>query len=97
MQCSSGANWKEKLKTPDMAIWTAIIHFASPPGKAFATPLSFCDQDFIRYTKKSEGLFIDRYRILFPSSRNQDWISNDLKKRIIKWVRPRLKTFPTII
>lgn len=96
IQCASGGDWEDKLKTPDMDVWTTIIQFAAPPRKAFSTPISFTDSDFIRYTKKVAGLLLDRYRLLIPVSHKQDWLSADLAKRILEWIGPRLNTFPTI-
>ncbi len=96
VQCASGGNWEGKLKTPDLAIWTTIVQFAAPPAKAFSTPLSFTDHDFVRYTKKAEGMLIDRYRLLIPASHDTDWVSKDLKERVNKWIKPRIATFPTL-
>jgi hypothetical protein len=94
LQCSSGRDFESKLQSPDLKVWGKIVDFASNPRRAFATPRSFSDHDFLMYANSVDGLFLDRFRLLAASSHNPRWMSEPLKKRIVRWLRPRLKTLP---
>jgi hypothetical protein len=94
MQCGSGGDWEGKLHTPDPKIWERIVEFASKPKKAFATPFAFLDADFVRNTNLVDGLLLDRYRLLAPSQNNPGWLSAGLAKRIVQWLKPRIKQLP---
>jgi hypothetical protein len=93
-QCASGANWKEKMTTPDLNLWGKIVGFAAAPHRAFATPFAFVDSDFIRHCVKVNGMLLDRYRLLAAAIHKEDWISTALKRRIITWAKPRIATLP---
>ena len=64
LQCASGRNWREKLHTPKLNIWTRIITFAAQPRKAFAMPFALADDEFCRDCALVEGMLLDRYRLL---------------------------------
>lgn len=94
LQCASGENWTTKLHTPSLEIWTKVITFAAKPKKAFATPFAIEDVDFCRYCNLVNGPLLDRYRLLIPYRENNNWLSSQLNGRIIKWLKPRIETFP---
>lgn len=94
MQCASGRDWDGKLHTPNLKIWTKIIQFASWPKKAFATPYAFLDGEFLRNCALVDGMLMDRYRLLYPSRENPDWVPRDLKARLISWLDPRVNRLP---
>jgi hypothetical protein len=90
-QCASGRNWKEKRKTPDMAIWRKAIIFATDPKKAFAIPFALSDKDFRTSCAAVEGLLLDRCRLLYPGHSQSAWVSKGLTMKLVKWIRPRIK------
>lgn len=92
MQCASGSNWDIKLHTPDLNRWTDIIHFKNEPVKAFSTPFTFPDQIYNQCIASVRGLFMERCRLLSASSYKLDWMSQDLKDRIISWCEPRVQS-----
>ena len=94
MQCASGANWEEKLRTPDLRIWTKLIQFASDPKKGFTTPYALSNSEFMRNCNIGDAIFLDRHRLLEPGRDNPNWISADLRDRIIRWVEPRVNSLP---
>lgn len=94
VQCASGANWTEKLHTPRLEIWTKVIDFAARPRKAFALPLALDDSAFIRNCNLVDGLLLDRYRILAASTLKEDWMSRELRTRLVSWSTPRIKALP---
>jgi len=91
VQCASGHNWQSKLKQPDMAIWKNLIKFNSPPMKMVALPFELSRSDFIIRSKQSEGILLDRYRILSPCAIDRNWISNDLREGINNWLSSRVE------
>lgn len=94
LQCASGRNWREKLHTPELGIWTRIITFAAQPRKAFAVPFALADEEFCRNCALVEGMLLDRYRLLSAGRAKSDWVSGDLKKALIKWAKLRVAALP---
>jgi hypothetical protein len=95
MQCASGGDWEGKLHTPNLNIWRHIVQFAAMPKKAFATPFAFLEDEFIRNSALVDGLLLDRYRLLSVADTEEEWVSRSLRRRIIRWARPRVRTLPT--
>ena len=91
LQCASGRNWDQKLKTPDLAIWTKIVQFTTKPQRAFAMPFALADDDFRYKCVLVEGMLLDRYRLLSAGRSNPDWLSKGLKRDLITWAKPRIK------
>jgi hypothetical protein len=96
MQCASGADWEEKLRTPHLKIWTKLIQFACVPKKAFSTPYALSDLDFIRNCNIADAIFLDRHRLLAPGRENPNWISAALRDRILAWIEPRVNSLPRL-
>jgi len=94
MQCASGGDWDEKLRIPDLKIWTKIVVFTAFPKKAFATPFAFLDHDFIRNCNIVDGMVLDRYRLLAAAKTNEQWVSAPLRKRLVTWMEPRVSSLP---
>lgn len=95
VQCASGKNWKEKKRTPDLALWNKVVNFNSPPAKAFVMPFSFADrQSFRKETVSVQGMFIDRYRLLNPTGRSVDWVSKEVNDDLLDWLWPRVSSLP---
>jgi hypothetical protein len=95
-QCASGGDWDGKLHTPRLEIWTRIIDFVAKPKKAFATPFSFLDSEFIRNCNLVDGLLFDRYRLLAAGHENPQWLSHAFRDRLIAWCRPRISSLPSL-
>lgn len=96
LQCASGADWPQKVHTPDLNLWNKLIDFSSPPQRAFAMPFSFTDDaEFSRVCNRVSGMLIDRYRLLSAGWSDPNWLSVPLAKKLMKWLRPRVKKMPT--
>lgn len=93
-QCASGADWRDKLKTPDLDLWTKIIQFTAQPQRAFATPFAFLDEDFIKNCVIVNGMLLDRYRLLAAAKLAKNWESQLLKERIVMWAGSRVSKLP---
>lgn len=94
MQCASGKDWVDKLKSPDLNIWTKIITFAASPKKAFSMPFALETDDFIRHCAVVNGLLLDRHRLLAPGLANRNWLSPQLNADLINWMTPRILQLP---
>lgn len=90
-QCASGEDWEGKLHTPDLTVWSKAIIFAAQPKKAFSLPFALSDSDFLQSCNRVNGLLLDRHRLLAPGQRKRDWMTENLSKRLIRWMRPRVK------
>ena len=94
-QCASG-DWEGKLETPKMQLWRKVVDFTAEnlPVKAFSTPFAFLDHDFAQKCMLVNGLLLDRYRLLGAGARKSDWVSDKLKRRLMKWGKPRARKLP---
>jgi hypothetical protein len=93
-QCASGENWESKLTTPELAIWTKLIDFSSPPQKAFMLPFAFLKDEFPKISNRVEGMLLDRYRLLSPARKQRDWVSSSLRDALVSWLGPRVSGWP---
>lgn len=93
-QCASGADWESKLHTPRLEVWKRLIEFTAEPKKAFATPFALLDGAFIRSCNLVNGMLIDRHRILAAVGYKKNWVSSELKKRLIAWSKCRIARLP---
>lgn len=94
VQCASGADWVDKLHTPDLRVWCKLIPFASEPKKAFSMPYALQESDFVRRTNVVDGLLLDRHRLLAPGHEAMMWVSAGLQGALTNWILPRAATLP---
>ncbi len=90
IQCASGADWKDKLKTPDLEVWRDLVSFAPFPKRAFASPFLFDDETFKRNSIRVNGLLLDRARLFSASNYDEDWLSEDLCDALSEWSSTRV-------
>ncbi|MCF6175090.1 MAG: hypothetical protein L3J71_04945 [Victivallaceae bacterium] len=92
IQCASGENWERKIKEPDLAVWRSILNPATTPMRGFAVPFCYSDDsDFKRNCTRTEGLFLDRCRILSAFKTTENSLSVSVKTRISEWLEPRIE------
>lgn len=94
VQCASGNDWKEKLRTPDLKIWKRIVRFVAEPKKAFAMPFAIDDEEFVRRCNVVDGPLIERYRLFAAGREDPDWVSSELQREIVQWLEPRVAQLP---
>lgn len=95
VQCASGANWRSKLKTPDLDVWGDMIRFAAKPKRAFSVPFSFLDNQFLQSCVLNQGVLLDRCRLLSASQHNTHWMSQHLQERMVTWINHRINVLLT--
>ena len=97
VQCASGIGWEHKLTTPNLDVWCNLVQFSARPQRAFATPLSFVDEDFDMHACRVQGLLIDRYRLLEPLRSKRTWLPRELSIKLNRWTRTRVLKLPWAI
>lgn len=89
-QCASGKDWTSKVNEPNMSEWKKILEFCSTPNKALSIPFALDHIEFRRQSNRSEGLLMDRYRLLACELSEDSWVPSDLANRVIEWLSPRV-------
>lgn len=90
VQCASGKHYDHKLTTPDLNEWSKVIRFISRPQRSFATPFAFTENEFKRTSNKVSGLMLDRCRLLSAGCDGAEWIDDQLKAKLCRWIKPRI-------
>lgn len=94
-QCASGANWTDKLNTPNLDVWTRVISYTTKPQCGFSLPFGLLDKEFERSAGAVNGFLLDRYRLLAPAFEGcTDWTSRRFQRDLRKWSRPRIQSLP---
>jgi len=95
-QCASGMDWEKKRKTPDIALWGRLVTWAVTPRRAMSMPFALSEEDLRQHSVVVEGLLLDRHRLLEPGLTNRDWISGELREKLIDWLWPRVAVLPML-
>lgn len=95
-QCASGGNWQEKLSTPDPETWRRVIGFTTIPQRGFALPFVLLRDEFRRKAGRINGVVVDRCRMLEVQEEEPNWVPGALKRRLVSWMRPRVKALPLV-
>jgi hypothetical protein len=96
LQCASGADYKQKLGTPDIDRWRGFITFSTIPLRGFCTPRAFAPREFRQVSGKVNGVLLDRFRLLEPFALGTATLSTPLEQRIIDWLGPRIGNLPAL-
>lgn len=96
IQCASGGNFEEKMNTPNIYLWSRLVEFSALPKRAFSTPIAFPQEEFHNYCVRVNGPIFDRYRLLSAGHKKASWLSANLKKQIVKWANPRVKSLAAL-
>ena len=96
VQCASGQNFTKKLKEPDLLVWNDLVSLVptSLARKAFATPFTFPKKQFEQHAIRSEGLLLDRGRLLSSATHLESWLELKTAKQICKWAKTHIKNLP---
>jgi len=85
-QCASGHDLKSKLDTPNLSLWTKVIDWSKRPTKAFWTPFHLQESSFSSMSLMSQAEMFDRSRILGVNLDEQDWVPDELRTELEKWL-----------
>ena len=92
VQCASGANWRDKIHTPNLRLWEKLIDFANGPVRGFALPYVLLDDCFRRLVNGVDGMVLDRLRLVGPEVSDR-WLTPKFRADLIAWVSPRIEEF----
>jgi hypothetical protein len=98
VQCASGANWDQKLHTPNLQTWKKLIDFATEPRRGMTIPFALDDDTLRRRANTDLLMFIlDRHRLLVPARYDQNaFPSVGLRDELVAWTRGRLDSLQTV-
>jgi len=96
LQCASGADYADKLGTPNIDRWRDFIAFSTIPLRGFCTPRAFESREFRQQSGKVKGLLLDRFRLLEPFALGAREVSAPLIQRLVNWLRPRVRAMPIL-
>lgn len=87
-QCASGNNWRDKLTTLSIKVWTSYINWTVNPLRGFILPKIVSNTEFKEKSREG-GILIDRARI-FKNVSIQD-IQSELKEELNIWCENKIK------
>ena len=90
VQCASGANWNDKVHTPDLRLWEKLIDFSNGPVRGFALPYVLPDDEFRRTASRVNGMVLDRLRLVGLPDKPDEWLRPKLCADLIAWVGSRV-------
>lgn len=91
VQCASGADWKDKLRDPNLSRWGKYIDFACVPYKAVSIPYVIDNTKYRQKVNESEGLLFDRLRLF---SYGQNNVDDGLAQALEDWLQPAVDCCP---
>ena len=94
LQCASGKNWRDKLDTPNPALWQKLMNSAIQPSTGIAAPFVIQDRDFRTAALMGQITIFDRLRLLCAAGCLGVELSGDLNERLLQWMQPRIVDLP---
>jgi hypothetical protein len=93
VQCASGANWMNKLHSPNISTWEKLIDFATAPRRGLTMPFAPEKNEFRRKANTDLVMMLmDRHRLIgVPGGGGP---SAGLSARIEAWLAPRVAVLP---
>lgn len=91
VQCASGADWKDKKATPQIALWDKLIDFTTRPQRGMAMPFALLEKEFRREANDDLlALLLDRHRLSVPTTTMPNpWPVEPLRSDLNNWTQPR--------
>ena len=90
VQCASGADWSDKVYTPDLRLWEKLIDFANGPVRGFALPYVLGDDELRRTASRVNGMVLDRLRLVAICEEGGDWLTPELREELVAWMDGRI-------
>lgn len=91
VQCASGAEWRGKLRDPNLNKWIKYIDFACKPYKAVSIPYALENVKYRQRVNESQGLLFDRLRLF---SQEVEPIEHAIAQEIENWLQPAVNCCP---
>ena len=94
LQCASGKNWREKVKTPDAASWQKYLNAAVQPSTGIVAPFVIEDKDLRRAALRGQVVVFDRLRMLSAVGDARITLETDLLTELLEWMWARVRDLP---
>lgn len=94
LQCASGKNWRDKVKTPDPNAWAKYLNTAVQPSTGIVAPFVITDFELRRAGLVGQTVVFDRIRILSAAQERGITLEGGLLDEVREWMRPRVQQLP---
>lgn len=94
LQCASGKNWKDKVQSPSSRQWQKWLDSAAPPVTGIVAPFVIDKKELKMAAVKGQTIVIDRLRLLSAARKAKLKLPAELKKSLIDWMLPRIRSIP---
>jgi hypothetical protein len=96
LQCASGANWRDKINTPNAIEWAKYLDAAVHPSTGIVAPFIIDDKEIRRSGLRGQITVFDRVRLLHTIYNEGLQISDGLGSELEVWLEPRILSIPEI-
>ena len=94
LQCASGKNWRDKLKTPNPEQWQKFMNSAVQPSTGIVAPFIVQSRELKTAALIGQSIIFDRLRLLSAADCHEVQLSHELKDRLVEWMQPRIDSLP---
>ena len=96
LQCASGKNWRDKIRTPDSDLWFKWLNAAVRPSTGMVAPFVIDDWELRRAALKGQVVVFDRIRAIRAAREVEVEIEQELREEVIGWMTPRVNGLPRV-
>ena len=94
LQCASGKNWRDKIRTPDADLWFKLLNTAVRPSTGMVAPFVIDDWELRRAALTGQVVVFDRIRAVSAAREVEVAIEQELREEVIGWMTPRVNGLP---
>lgn len=94
IQCASGKNWRDKVKTPDPGNWQKYLNSAVQPTTGIAAPFVIETQELRIASLTGQIIVFDRLRMLSAAREHNVALDAPLITEVTDWMIPRIDDLP---
>lgn len=94
LQCASGKNWREKVITPNAALWQKLLNSAVQPSTGIAAPFVIKERELRIASLTGQVTVFDRLRMLSAYSLADVQVPDELNGKLQEWMHPRIESLP---
>ena len=96
IQCASGADWRNKVQTPNPAEWQKYLDSAVQPSTGIAAPFVISDEKVRFAGLKGQIIVFDRLRLLHAAYEAELVLPDELVDDLTAWLEPLVESLPQI-
>ena len=96
IQCASGANWRNKVQTPNARQWQKYLDAAVQPSTGIAAPFVISDKNVRCAGLEGQVIVFDRLRLLYAAHTKKRAFPAQLLTKLEAWLEPLVQSLPQI-